>query len=493
MDIWKYVTSAMKPAKLSRPGIVMLARGYSLWICFAFTVLPGMRLVAQPDIRVESSKPVKSADGSRSIVVDHLIPVLDGEPERFSGKLLVRATDNAGTTTRQRYMETSQIRLIGPGKWLDERWFSFAYDVSKNSKGVVAFNSNDGSAIQVESVITSRRMGATGKIENEITDLEIADYGDTITRLRNVTRDQKSIFPLYIQDLGFLTGKNLSLDNISEIQNALSSYRELQESMHVQSLTLEEASESFNGGGTHMATLACRDAKPVVLIIPLNAPSAVEALNDLKLAELGDEIRLTCQSERDVPLSTEEGEQPETTPGDAAAAESEAATENEQFGGQRYTTSWKNDGTAQIEKEIFESEEESARRIPLYQFTIAGALKKLAVESTPTAAKHEKNEPARFEPDEKESTGSVHKTPKQQPAIKPGGEQSTPVTKHSERARTESSPQPRSHNAATPVATQRATPVASPTATSRPGFFRRMLPGVHRSSSTPEPRPTPGE
>src|SRR5687768_2419366 len=69
--------------------------------------------------QVESSRAVTSEDGKRTVVVDRLTPVVDGEAERFSGRMLVRVSATDGSAPRQRYIEASQVRVIQPPVWLD--------------------------------------------------------------------------------------------------------------------------------------------------------------------------------------------------------------------------------------------------------------------------------------------------------------------------------------------------------------------------------------
>lgn len=448
---------------------------------------------AASDVKVESSRAVSSPDGSRSVVVDHLIPIVDGEAERYSGRMLVRVADEGGTATKQRFMETSQIRLISPGRWMDDQWFTFTYDISKNSRGVVAFNANSGRAVQVESVRTTRKMGATGKVETELTDLEIADYGDTITRVRNVTRNLKSVFPLYLTDLTYLVGKPIAREHVTEIENALRALAEFKEKNSAEDLLLEEASESFNPSDTHMAVLACKAAKPQLLIVPTNAPSADDALAGAKLSELGDDVKLTCLFEPVEGFESEDETAPdETTPQapDTVGQDESNPAPSEQFGGMRFATSWKNEGTVLIEMESFETEDEAAKREALFSATLDGTVTRLKTVPKP-AATPKPEAAARL--DAPATTASA--TPRAQvedvapqPTATPARATPTPraaTTTPRQPATTRRTPR-QQRMAATPVA-------ATPSPTARRGIFRRMLPGGRQEQPPTPARVTPSE
>ena len=94
---------------------------------------------AGQDVQIESSQAVKSPDGLYTVIVDRLMPVVDGSPERYSGRMVVRIS--AGDTSapvRQRFIEATQVRFLDQPIWLENsKWCAFVYNVAKNAFGLV--------------------------------------------------------------------------------------------------------------------------------------------------------------------------------------------------------------------------------------------------------------------------------------------------------------------------------------------------------------------
>lgn len=326
---------------------------------------------------VESTRPVPSPDGSRMFVVDHISRIINGEPERYSGRMLVRVTDSQGTVTRQRRIEASQVRLINPPLWLDERWAAFTYNVSKNANGVVYFNADSGEAVQVEFVAFARRLAATDTVERELTSFEATLYAGRVLRVSNITRRGRSVFPLLLRPLPPYEINPFPLVFAEQVRAALYAYQEFLEKNKVSELRLEEATESFNTEETHMAVLACVNDKPSLILATLQAENAADALSKVKLLELDSSLELNCL--RDTPDGREQANGLESGAGETSDTETLG-----HFGEYRYRTQWRDSQTVLVQKEIFETEDQEPRQEALYELTLGGELRKVEVPTTAT-------------------------------------------------------------------------------------------------------------
>ncbi len=324
---------------------------------------------------VESTRPVPSPDGSRMFVVDHISRIINGEPERYSGRMLVRVTDSQGTVTRQRRIEASQVRLINPPLWLDEHWAAFTYNVSKNANGVVYFNADSGEAVQVEFVAFTRRLAATDTVERELTSFDATLYAGRVLRVSNITRRGRSVFPLLLRPLPPYEINPFPLVFAEQVRAALYAYQEFLEKNKVSDLRLEEATESFNAEETHMAVLACVNDKPSLILATLQAENAADALSKVKVLELDSSLELTCL--RDTP---DGGEQSNGL--DSSAGETSDTEPLGHFGEYRYRTQWRDSQTVLVQKEIFETEDQEPRQETLYEITLGGELRKVDVPTT---------------------------------------------------------------------------------------------------------------
>lgn len=323
---------------------------------------------------VERSKPVVSPDGRHTFTIDHISAVVDGEVERFSGRLLLRVSDAEGTTTRQRYVEASQVRVLNPAVWLDNRWCAFTYNISKNSSGYVCMDAQSGEAMLLEMVATSRRMGATGKQEVEITDVEVTAYGDSVVRISNAMRGNRPVFPLYLPALQPIDAAPYPVAFAESLRGAIDAYAGFCRKHGVQALRLEQASESFDPTESHMAVLACSGKAPYLVIVPLKDTSAGDALAHAVLGKLGDEVRLAC--------SIELADEDEENTADKPAKDEEEDT-GEQFGPVRYTTKWQDNTHVAVEQEVFENEDETGRSETLLIVGIDGKVEKVKPAAKP--------------------------------------------------------------------------------------------------------------
>jgi len=341
-------------------------------ILLAAGVVPGAPESAGSQI--ESTKPVPSPDKSRSIVVDHILPITDGEPDRYSGKMVVRIVDAGGTVTQTRAIEASQARFVRPPVWLDDRWAAYNYNISKNAAGMVYVNADNAYTLVIEIVSAARRMGATNKTEFEIMNFDVYEYSNRTSHIRNLVRGMMSVFPLYIKLPPDFGSAPYPMEFFNELRGAMQAYNDLCTSRGVTGLILEQDSESFNNPETHAAALACADGKPALVIAPLKAPSAGAAMKAAVIAAIDPSISLACQ--------TETGEEAGEGPG-AAAQKSDTAAPADRF---RYLTSWKDDSTVLLEKEIFENEDEAPVKQPVLTVTVDGKVTKVA----PSAASEKK-------------------------------------------------------------------------------------------------------
>lgn len=405
---------------------------------------------AAGEVRVERTKPVTSPDAAKAVVVDRILPVVDGEVENFSGKMLVRVTDQGGNTLKQRYIETSQIQLVYQPVWLDDQWCAFAYSIWKNANGMIYFNLSTGEAFQVELVATSRLMGATGKTETELTSFEVAHYGDKVTRISNVPHAGGSVFPLYLPSIPAFTNTPFPKSFLEQLIQAYQAQADFCKAHAIDSLEIEQGSESFNPSDSQMALLACLGNAPGLFLVPLKDKSTSAALAATRVVKLGPDVVLTCAA--DSPETTEPQENQEAKdPGEGERA--------------RYATGWKDDTHAFVGKELFAAEDETPQKQEIYLVSLSGELTKVAPTVTPkpqpTAAPHKavKAAPATATP-KASALGQTHKRAAQPHAT----------------AAASKTPRPAQASPRAAAASPAATAQPSPTTQERQGLLRRMLP-----------------
>jgi len=321
----------------------------------------------------DSTKPLASPDASRVIVVDRIFRVIDGEPERYPSRLLVRITDAGGTVTRQRRIDASQVRLLNPPRWIDNRWAAFTYNISKNANGVVYVDTLTAEALQIEFVELRRRMAATETIEVELTSFEVTEYGTEVVRVSNITRRNRSVFPLFLRPLPPYDTTPFPWVFAEQVRTAMRAYHDFLKQRAIRSLRIEEASESFAPEDKSMAALACSDNRPIALICPMEAESPAAALARVTIFQLDPDIDLTCAA--DLPASAAD------TP--TSSTISEDSEKLGRFGEYRFCTSWRDENTALVEQEFFESEEQEPHREPLYALHPDGKMEKLAAPKKP--------------------------------------------------------------------------------------------------------------
>jgi hypothetical protein len=324
----------------------------------------------------DSTKPLASPDASRVIVVDRIFRVIDGEPERYPSRLLVRITDAGGTVTRQRRIDASQVRLLNPPRWIDNRWAAFTYNISKNANGVVYVDTQTAEALQIEFVELRRRMAATETIEVELTSFEVTEYGQQVVRVSNITRRNRSVFPLFLRPLPPYDTSPFPWVFAEQVRTAMRAYHDFLTHRGIRSLRTEEASESFAPEDKSMAALACSDNRPIALICPMEAESPAAALARVVIFQLDPDIDLTCAA--DLPTS------PADTP--TSSTISEDTEKLGRFGEYRFCTTWRDENTALVEQEFFESEEQEPHREPLYALHPDGKMEKLAAPKKPEAS-----------------------------------------------------------------------------------------------------------
>jgi hypothetical protein len=316
----------------------------------------------------DSTRPVASPDGKKVVVVERIFRVVDGEPERYPSRLLVRISDAGATTTRQRRIDASQVRLLNPPRWLDNRWAAFTYNISKNANGVVYVDGETGEALQMEFVALRRRMAASDVIEVELTSFEVTEYTTQVLRITNITRRNRSVFPLFLRPLPPYDTTPFPWVFAEQVRAAVQAYHAFLEKKNIKSLRLEEASESFAPEDKRLAALACVNGQPTAFISPMEAESPAAALERVVFFPLEPDITLTCLADvgptsKDVPTTSSISEESEPLG---------------HFGEFRFRTSWKDENTALVEQELFESEEQEPHREPLYALHVDGKMEKLA-------------------------------------------------------------------------------------------------------------------
>lgn len=327
-----------------------------------FTAALGATLTAfaAKEARIESTRPVLSPDKKVSIVVDQISPIVDGEPERYSGRLMIRLTSPEGKTLRQRFVEASQVRLLNQPFWLDSQWCAFTYNISKNSTGVALVDVEKGRVLVAEIVSTSRKMSATRSVQTEVTDLEVADYGDTVTRISNITHGCGSVFPLHIDRIYPQGSTELQPATLrTSLEQSLSAWSDFLTKNKLSSVRLEQSTESFSGDDKMMATLGCADGKAAVILVPVTAESARKALEGARVIPAGVDMALSCLQDT-----------PEESDDDSAASTSETPSGSENA--VRYSTSWKGSSEVLVERETFVNEEEAPKKETVLTVTTDG-------------------------------------------------------------------------------------------------------------------------
>lgn len=314
----------------------------------AVILLAGSAVWAQTDTKVESSRAVSSPDGKKTAVVDRFTPVVDGEAERFSGRMLVRVTSNDGGPARQRYIEASQVRVIQPPVWIDDsRVCAFVYNVAKNSNGIVYFEPESNRALQVEFVMPTRQMAASGQLEQELTSLEVTEFSAQETlKISNVPWKGGSAFPLVLSQLPSFDGSPYGVEFFKHLNNSLTAYKDFLKRNGVKSLEPEQASESFNENDTWLGLLACGSSDSYLVGVPLRQEPATEVLGAARIVKVPG-LSLSC--------------------GYHAAGEGfEPAMEEE-----RYLTEWKNENLLQVMKETYDMETDAPKTSVLFSLDVS--------------------------------------------------------------------------------------------------------------------------
>lgn len=303
------------------------------WLTIGLLITAASPLPGQTESSVESTRSVQSPDGSKTVTVDRFTPVVDGQAERFSGRMLLRVTSNDGSAARQRYVEATQVRVMQPPVWIDgSRLCAFVYNVSKNSNGIVYFEPESNRALQVEFVMPTRYMAASGQIEQELTSLEITEFTESETlKTRNIPWKGGSAFPLVIKPLPDFQGQPWGLEFYREVNTALTAYRDFLKKHSINRLELEQASESFSPDEKWLGLLACNAQESWVLSIPLNINNAVQALSTAKAHRITG-LQLSCM------LQTDNGDA-ETT-----------------FYDRRYLTAWRDASHMHVVRESYDTE-----------------------------------------------------------------------------------------------------------------------------------------
>ncbi len=318
---------------------------------------------ARTDSQVESSKAVASDDGKRTVVVDRLTPIVDGEAERFSGRMLIRVSSADGAAPKQRYVEASQVRVIQPPVWIDgSRVCAFVYNVAKNSNGIVYFEPDTNRALQVEFVMPARRMAASGKVEQELTSLEVTEFSPQEQvqplKVRAVPHNGGSAFPLVLPPLPEFQGRPYDMAFYKQLNASLDAYKAFLQKNSLKNLEPEQASESFNENESWLGLLACGDNASYLLAVPLNKPADKEVLDATKLSRL-EGVSLSCSHHA------------------AGDGEDMPMTDT------RYLTAWKDARTLQVMQESYDGDADEATLQPVLSLDInTGATEKITTGTT---------------------------------------------------------------------------------------------------------------
>lgn len=341
-------------------GILQSACG---WLAAAIITAAATPSFSQTESSVESTRAVASPDGKRTVVVDRFSPVVDGQAERFSGRMMLRVTSNDGLPARQRYIEASQARVIQPPVWLEDSGLcAFVYNVAKNSNGIVYFEPATNRAVQVEFVMPARHMAASGQIEQELTSLEITEFTESETlKTRNIPWKGGSAFPLVIQPLPRFEGQPYGLDFYRQINAALGAYRDFLQKNSLEKLELEQASESFSADEKWLGLLACSPKASWALSVPLSMNDPAQVLSGSKAQRLAD-IPLSCSQTTDT-----QGEMP--------------------IHDSRFLTGWKGSATLLVLQETYDTESDEPITTPIREVNVnSGAVSDLATTASVSAA-----------------------------------------------------------------------------------------------------------
>ena len=360
----------------------------SRWPLAVILAVGLMANFARADVRIESTRASVSPDGNYRLVVDHVMPIMDGEADRYSGKMVVRVTDAEGTSTLRRPVETSQVSVIQTPKWLSSQVAACYYNIKKNASGTLFVDLSVGGVLQVECVAPTRKRAATGKIEALLTNLEVIAYGSVSERVSNVTRNGASVFPLLLKPLPVMDNAPLPLEVFQEVVDALKAWHMFLKANNVTNWQREVASESFSPDEKHLAVLGCVGDKPVLFIAPLGAASASEGLKNTKMVKLDASIEVNCA--RDIRAASSE----DTPEDDPPSSEGE-------FGGYRFTTVWKDSQSVEVIRETFETEDQGVQKEAYLEVNLQGEIKKLpraAIQTPANAGSEADKKPAAKQP-----------------------------------------------------------------------------------------------
>lgn len=336
-------------------------------------VMPGAgSFEARAQELLESTRPVLSPDARHSVTVEWAVPVATGDGVDFSGRMQVRVRDVGGTATRQRLIEAPQVRSVQTPQWLDNRWAAFTYNIQKNFNGMVFLDAASGSALQLEMIAPVRRMGGTGRMEAELTSLDVIEHDTTGSVLyRNITRGRSSVFPLVLSALPPFEGRPFSRAFLQELRGAVAAYRNWLDRQGAEDLHLEAGTETFSPDENHVAMLTCvrHVSQPetsgpatALLITPLKARGADEALASTRLVPLDSSVQLACAS---------------------GSYDPDTVTLADYI---RYTTRWTDARTVAVEREVNDEEQEEIITEPVFLVSLDGETTRLpAADSVPVA------------------------------------------------------------------------------------------------------------
>jgi hypothetical protein len=373
--------------------------------------------------------------------------------------MVLRVTDKStSSVTRQTYVEGTQVRTLQPPVWLDDKWCAYTYNIAKNANGMVYLDTDSGEGYQVELVAPPRRMGATNTVEQEVTSLDVTVLGASSVRIHNVPWSGGTAFPLRLPPVAKFDGKPYGKDFVDQLSKAVQEYRNFCSANGVVAVEAEQASESFSKDEKRLALLACADKKPVLCLAELKGEVAP------KLISLGNDVKLNC-----------------------AAMQETNNEQGEPAGDSRYATTWKDETHVAIEREVFNSEDDTARRETAYVADLDGKLTKAEPQNTPGP----KSSPT---PAQEEPVSTPATSPAAEPTKKSATEttHTKPLLKVTTRANRANATEV---HVPTPVAqpSELQTPAATPIATKKPGMLNRLLPGRSRPAATPVTQPAEAE
>jgi hypothetical protein len=368
--------------------------------------------------------------------------------------------------------------VIQSPRWLDDALVAYFYNIKKNANGIVYFDSRTGGAVQVEFVTTARRMAATNTVETAVTSIEVTEYATGPTRIATFVRDGAGVFPVFIKKLPPFENAPYPRPVYDDLRAALAAQKAFQSARKIRELDPEVASESFSPDGKYMAALSCNDGKPALVIVPLQAASAREALEATVVAPLDEEVTLNCNA--DAPAAPEGEKTADATPVPAPGQ-----AQSGEFGGYRFTTEWKDAATIVIVKETFETEEQPLQREPYFEVTAAGQATRLERKPAPKATEATEPRTTKQAPKETAPDGDAAKTGEKaaETTPKPAVEtpRRTPKPERTRKPEPRTTPRPR----VTPGA-EAAEATPKPTSTPKPkSLLRRLLPGDSKPATTP--------